>query len=119
MNLNEIMTAVKYNLPVVIVIVNNGVLGMVRQWQTIFYEKRYSFTTLDGELNYTKLAEAFGANCYNVVDPSLVEDTIKQAIADRRPTIVNCIIHRDDKVYPMVAPGAPINDLIMGDEDPE
>ena len=115
MNLNEIMTAVKYKLPVVIVIVNNGVLGMVRQWQTMFYDKRYSFTTVDDELNYTKLAEAFGAGCYNVTDPDLVESTIKQAIADRRPTIVNCIIDRDDKVFPMVAPGAPIDDLIMGE----
>jgi acetolactate synthase-1/2/3 large subunit len=117
MNLNEIMTAVKYKLPVVIVVINNGVLGMVRQWQTIFYDKRYSFTTLDSELNYTKLAEAFGAVCYEVTDASEVESTIVKAIAGKRTTIVNCIIHEDAMVYPMVAPGAAIDDLIMGDEE--
>lgn len=113
MNLNEILTAVRYKLPVVIVVINNGVLGMVRQWQTLFYDERYSFTTLNQDLDYVKLAEAFGAVGFNVTEPDTVEETLKKALEINGPVIVNCVIHKDDKVYPMVDPGAPISNLRM------
>ncbi|PKM52320.1 MAG: acetolactate synthase, large subunit, biosynthetic type [Firmicutes bacterium HGW-Firmicutes-7] len=112
MNLNEILTAVRYNLPIVVVVINNNVLGMVRQWQTIFYEERYAYTTLNPDLDYVKLAEAFGAVGMNVTEVDQVEDALKTALGLGRPVIVNCVINKDEKVYPMVAPGAGIDELI-------
>jgi acetolactate synthase-1/2/3 large subunit len=112
MNLNEIITAVRYNLPLIVVVINNSVLGMVRQWQTLFYEERYSYTTLNPDLDYIKLAEAFGATGFNVTSVSDVEDTLKKALEINGPVIVNCVVDKDDKVFPMVAPGAPIDELI-------
>lgn len=112
MNLNEILTAVRYNIPIVVLVINNSVLGMVRQWQTLFYEERYSFTTLNDDLDYVKLAEAFGAVGMNLTDVDQVEDTLTKALSLGKPVIVNCVVDKDDKVYPMVAPGAAIDDII-------
>lgn len=112
MNLNEILTAVRYNIPIVVLILNNNVLGMVRQWQTLFYQERYSYTTLNPDLDYVKLAEAFGAVGMNLTEVDKVEDTLKKALSLGKPVIVNCVIDKDDKVYPMVAPGAAIDDII-------
>jgi len=113
MNLNEILTAVRYHLPIVVLVINNNVLGMVRQWQTLFYDQRYSFTTLNPDLNYVKLAEAFGAVGMDLTEIGQVEDTLKKALSLGKPVIVNCVVDKDDKVYPMVAPGAAIDDIIM------
>ena len=113
MNLNEIITAVRYNIPIKVVVVNNNVLGMVRQWQTLFYDERYSFTTLNPDIDYVKLAEAFGATGFNVTDVKELDDTLRKALEIKGPVIVNCLVDKDDKVLPMVAPGAPIDDLIM------
>lgn len=112
MNLNEIITAVRYNIPIKVVIINNNVLGMVRQWQSLFYEERYSYTTLNPDLDYIKLAEAFGATGFNVTKAEEVESTLKKALEIDGPVIINCVVDKDDKVFPMVAPGAPIDDLI-------
>jgi len=111
MNLNEMITASRYNLPIKVLVINNSVLGMVRQWQTIFYDNRYSFTTLS-DINYNALAEAFGATCITIDKKEEVEAKLRLAIATKGPVIINCIIDKDEMVYPMVAPGAPIDDLI-------
>lgn len=112
MNLNEILTAVRYNIPVIVLVINNHVLGMVRQWQTLFYDKRYSFTTLNPDLDYVKLAEAFGAEGINLTEASKVEETLKYALELKKPVIINCMVDKDDKVYPMVAPGASIDEVM-------
>ena len=112
MNLNEIITAVRYNLPVVFLVINNHVLGMVRQWQTLFYDQRYSYTTLDPELDYVKLADAFGAKGVNLTQKEDVEKTLKEALDYNGPVLINCVVDKDDMVYPMVAPGAAISDII-------
>lgn len=113
MNLNELATAVEYNLPVIVVIMNNHALGMVRQWQNLFYDARYSQTTLDRATDFVKLAEAFGAVGYNLTKKDQVEETLRKAMAQNRPVVINCEIDRDLKVYPMVPPGAPIEDVIL------
>lgn len=115
MNLNELATAVEYDLPLIVVVINNHALGMVRQWQTLFYDQRYSHTTLDGGMDYVKLAEAFGMKGYNVRDKEDVEEVFAKALAHKGPVLINCEIHEDDKVYPMVAPGKSIDNLIMED----
>ncbi len=113
MNCNELATAVKYKLPVIIALMNNGVLGMVRQWQTMFYDKRYSQTTIEGETDYVKLAEAFGAVGINVTKPEQVEDAIKEALKSKdRPVVINFVIDKDERVLPIVPPGAGIDELI-------
>lgn len=113
MNMNELATAVEYNLPVIVVIMNNHALGMVRQWQNLFYDGRYSQTTLDRSTDFVKLAEALGAVGYNLTQKADVEETIKKAMAQNRPVVINCEIDRDLKVYPIVPPGAPIDEVIM------
>ncbi len=112
MNCNELATAVEYKLPIVIVIMNNRVLGMVRQWQSLFYDERYSQTCLDRCTDFVKLAEAYGAAGVNVTRPEEVEDAIKSALIANGPVVINCEIDKDEKVYPIVPPGAPINELI-------
>ncbi|MDE7061778.1 MAG: acetolactate synthase large subunit, partial [Lachnospiraceae bacterium] len=106
MNLNELATAVHNDLPLVEIIVNNHVLGMVRQWQTLFYEKRYSATVLDDGMDYVKLAEAMGAVGYRATNREEFADALKQALAGGRTAVIDCVIDSDDKVWPMVAPGA-------------
>jgi acetolactate synthase-1/2/3 large subunit len=86
---------------------------MVRQWQTLFYDERYSFTTLNQDLDYVKLAESMGAVGFNITDKDQVEDVLKKAIEETKPVIINCVIDKDDKVFPMVAPGKPIEDVIV------
>lgn len=111
MNLNEMITAARFKLPIKVVVINNRVLGMVRQWQTIFYDNRYSFTHLD-DINYDALAEAFGVSCVNIDKKEDVESKLKMAMEMEGPVIVNVHIDKDEMVFPMVAPGAPIDDLI-------
>jgi len=111
MNLNEMITAARYDLPIKVLVINNSVLGMVRQWQTIFYDERYSFTHL-GDINYDALALAFGCKNFNITTKADLEPTMKEALETPGPVIINVVIDKDEMVYPMVAPGAPIDDLI-------
>lgn len=109
MNMNELATAVRQKLPLIEIIINNHVLGMVRQWQDLFYEKRYSATVLDDGVDFVKLAEAMGAAAYRVTDREGFKAALKAAIASERPVVIDCIVDSDDKVWPMVAPGADIS----------
>ncbi len=110
MNMNEIATATRYNIPVVEVIINNHVLGMVRQWQTLYYGKRYSQTVLNDSVDYVKIAEAMGAKAYRVTQKEELASVLKEAISLNIPVVIDCQIGCDDKVFPMVSPGAPIAD---------
>lgn len=116
MNMNEIATAVREKLPLIEIIVNNHVLGMVRQWQDLFYGKRYSATVLDDGMDYVKLAEAMGAKGYRASSREEFETALKSALGDEVPAVIDCIIGSDDKVWPMVAPGAPISEA-FAEED--
>lgn len=116
MNFNELITAVKYNLPIIVVVINNHALGMVRQWQSMFYDKRYSFTTLQDDLNYVKLADAIGLKGYDARSREEFDDVFTKALDHDGPVLINCEIHPDDKVFPMVAPGASIDKLIMDEQ---
>lgn len=110
MNMNEIATATRYNIPIIEVVFNNHALGMVRQWQTLFYGKRYSNTILEDKVDYCKVSEAMGAKTIRVTKKEEVDDAIKTAIAANEPVVIEVIIDHDDKVWPMVAPGAPIEE---------
>lgn len=110
MNMNEMATASREKLPIIEIIVNNHVLGMVRQWQTLFYEQRYSATVLDDGVDYVKLAEAMGAKGYRVTTRDEYSLALSEALRSDVPVLIDCIIDSDDKVWPMVAPGAPINE---------
>ncbi len=113
MNCNELATAVEYKLPIIIALLNNGVLGMVRQWQDLFYGGRYSETTIERGTDFVALARAYGAEGINVTKPEEVEPAIEKALASRdRPVLINFVIDKDEKVLPIVPPGAPISDLI-------
>ena len=113
MNLNELCTSVKYNLPVVTIIFNNQVLGMVRQWQTQFYGKRYSSTTLERATDYVALAEAFGAVGYRATTLEELQEALAKAFATNRPCVIDAVIDRDEKVLPMIPAGKTIDEIIM------
>ena len=110
MNMNEIATATRYNIPVIQVVVNNHVLGMVRQWQTLFYGKRYSQTVLNDAVDFVKIAEAMGARAYKVTKKEELEPVLREAMELNIPVVIDCQISCDDKVFPMVSPGSPIAD---------
>lgn len=113
MNLNEGCTAVSYNLPIITVIFNNQVLGMVRQWQTSFYGKRYSNTDPERKTDFVKMAEAFGAKGYRAETPAEFADVLAQAMKNDGPSWIDCRIGKDEKVLPMIPGGGDINDIIM------
>jgi acetolactate synthase-1/2/3 large subunit len=113
MNFNELLTISKYNLPVCVIVANNAVLGMVRQWQTAFYEKRYSQTILDSVLNYEYLAKAFGVDYYEAKTRDEYKKAITSVVKNRKPAIINAIVEIDEKVLPMVAPGKPIDEIML------
>ena len=113
MNCNELATAVRYNIPIIVVVLNNQVLGMVRQWQELFYDKRFSQTTLDRATDIVKLAEAFGATGFNITKNEEIEETLKKAMAIKGPVVINCEIDRDEMVLPILPPGEEIQNLIM------
>ena len=113
MNCNELGTLAKFNIPVVIVLLNNHTLGMVRQWQTLFYEKRYAATTLDHPIDWVKLAEAFGVKGMRLSATEEIEPALREALSANGPVLIDCEIPIDDKAFPMVAPGAPIEDVIL------
>ena len=110
MNMNELATASRYNIPIIQVVINNHVLGMVRQWQTLFYGGRYSQTVLDDSVDFCKVAEGLGCAAIKVTKKEEVAPAMEKAIALKKPVLINCIIPRDDKVFPMVPAGAPITD---------
>ena len=116
MNMNEIATAARYNIPVIQVVINNHVLGMVRQWQTLFYGQRYSNTTLNDQVDFVKLAEAMGAKGIRVTKKEDVAPAIREAISLNAPVVIDCQIDSDDKVFPMVAPGAAISDAFSQED---
>lgn len=116
MNMNEIATATRYNIPIIQLVINNHVLGMVRQWQTLFYGKRYSNTTLNDSVDFVKLAEAMGAKAYRITKMEEVEPVLKEAISLNIPVVIDCQIGSDDKVFPMVAPGAPISEAFEAED---
>lgn len=116
MNMNEIATATRYNIPIIQMVFNNHVLGMVRQWQNLFYGQRYSYTTLNDCVDFVKLAEAMGARAYRVTKKEEVEPVLKEAIALNIPVVIDFQIESDDKVWPMIAPGGG-NDEVFSEED--
>ena len=115
MNMQELATASRYNIPIIQVVINNHVLGMVRQWQTLFYGKRYSQTVLNDKVDFCKVAEGLGCAAIRVTTKEEVEPAIRRAIDLKAPVLIECIIPEDDKVFPMVPAGAPISEVF--DED--
>lgn len=112
MNLNELCTTVTYQIPVITVIMNNQVLGMVRQWQRMFYEDRFSSTTLERKTDYVKLAEAFGATGFRCTTPQELREALAKALAHKGPTVIDCVVDRDERVLPMIAAGEDIRNII-------
>ncbi|MCR5742357.1 MAG: biosynthetic-type acetolactate synthase large subunit [Lachnospiraceae bacterium] len=115
MNMNEIATATRYNIPIIEIVINNHVLGMVRQWQTLFYGQRYSNTVLNDQVDFCGICDAMGAKTFKVTKKEEFEPAVREAIKLNIPCVIECVIDPDDKVFPMVAPGAPIADAF--DED--
>ncbi|MCM1540341.1 MAG: biosynthetic-type acetolactate synthase large subunit [Blautia sp.] len=116
MNMNELATASRYNIPIIQVVINNHVLGMVRQWQTLFYGKRYSQTVLNDKVDFCKVAEALGCAAIRVTTKEEMEPAIRKAIDLKAPVLIECMIPEDDKVFPMVPAGAPIAEVFDGDD---
>jgi acetolactate synthase-1/2/3 large subunit len=113
MNIQEMMTAVSHHLPVKIAILNNGYLGMVRQWQELFYDKRYSSTNMDAAPDFVKLAEAYGAVGLRATRPEEVEGVIREALATPKTVMIDFVVEREENVYPMVPAGSPITNMIL------
>ena len=113
MNLNEACTAVSYNVPVITIIMNNTVLGMVRQWQTSFYGKRYSSTDPHRKTDYVKLADGFGLKGYHCENMKQFEAALNEALALNAPAWIECVIDKDEKVLPMIPSGGTIDDIMM------
>ena len=118
MNMNEIATATRYNIPIIQIVINNHVLGMVRQWQTLFYGKRYSNTVLNDSVDFVKIAEGLGAKAYKVTTVDEFEKALKEAIELNIPCVLDCQIGEDDKVFPMVPAAQPISEA-FSEEDLE
>lgn len=116
MDCNEFATAVNFKLPVKVIVMNNNALGMVRQWQSLFYECRYAETTLNRATDFVKLAEAFGGTGFRVEKPEELQEVLEKALATDGPVIIDYKIDSDDMVFPMVAPGAPINEIISKED---
>ena len=115
MNMNELATASRYNIPIIQVIINNHVLGMVRQWQTLFYDHRYSQTVLNDKVDFCKVSEGLGCTAIRVTKKEEFAPALEKAIAMQAPVVIECVIPEDDKVFPMVPAGAPISEAF--DED--
>ena len=111
MNMNELATASRYQIPIIEVVINNHVLGMVRQWQTLFYEKRYSQTILDDGVDFCMVAKGLGCEAIRVTRKEEIGDAVARAIEMNKPVLIECVIPKDDKVFPMVPAGAPISEV--------
>ncbi|WP_347994999.1 biosynthetic-type acetolactate synthase large subunit [uncultured Eubacterium sp.] len=116
MNMNEIATATRYNIPIIQIVINNHVLGMVRQWQTLFYGKRYSNTVLDDQVDFVKISEGMGAKAYKCTTIDEFKDALKESIELNIPCVIDCQIDSDDKVFPMVPANTPISEA-FSEED--
>lgn len=114
MNLIELATAAEYQIPIIEIVINNQVLGMVRQWQTLYYGKRYSATVLSKKVDYCKVAEGLGCRALRVTRKEEVEPALNKAIQEQVPYVLDCVIDEDDKVFPMVSPGTSITDAFDG-----
>ncbi len=113
MNIQELATAVQFNLPVKVVILNNGFLGMVRQWQELFYEKRYTWTPMHYAPDFVRLAEAYGAAGYRIIREEEVDNILKEAFNNNRPTFIDVHVDPEENVYPMVPAGASLRDMLL------
>ena len=113
MNIQEMATAEQYNLPVKIVILNNRYLGMVRQWQELFYDKRYSGTGMEHAPDFVKLAEAYGALGLRATKPEEVEPVLRKGLSSPKTVIMDFVVEREECVYPMVPAGAPITEMLL------
>ena len=116
MNMNELATASRYNIPIIQVVINNHVLGMVRQWQTLFYDHRYSQTILEDKVDFCKVSEGLGCKAIRVTKKEEVAPALEEALAAGGPVVIECVIPKDDKVFPMVAPGGAISEAFDGDD---
>nr|MCR5715645.1 acetolactate synthase large subunit [Lachnospiraceae bacterium] len=115
MNMNELATASRYNIPIIQIVINNHVLGMVRQWQTLYYGKRYSYTVLQDKVDFCKVAEGLGCMAIRVSTKEEVAPAIEKALQANGPVLIDCMIPEDDKVFPMVSPGTANSEVF--DED--
>lgn len=116
MNMNELATASRYQIPIIQIIINNHVLGMVRQWQTLFYEKRYSQTVLTDQVDFVKVAEGLGCKAIRVTKKEEVAPALEEALKAGGPVVLDCVIAEDDKVFPMVSPGTSISEVFDADD---
>ncbi|MBO5094298.1 MAG: biosynthetic-type acetolactate synthase large subunit [Lachnospiraceae bacterium] len=116
MNMNELATASRYNIPIIQVVINNHVLGMVRQWQTLFYDHRYSQTVLEDKVDFCKVSEGLGCKAIRVTKKEEVAPALEEALSAGGPVVIECVIPKDDKVFPMVAPGGAISEAFDGDD---
>ncbi len=120
MNIQELATLYKHQLPVVVAILNNGVLGMVRQWQEMFSAKRYSEIYLaDSNPDFAKLAEAYGIDGYNVFDRETAAEVVPRVLAKGKPAVINFFVYEAEKVFPMIPAGAGVDEMIVGDQEPD
>jgi acetolactate synthase-1/2/3 large subunit len=118
MNIQELATIYKHQLPIVIAITNNGMLGMVRQWQEMFHAARYSEVYLaDSNPDFAKLAEAYGIEGHNVFDRETAAALIPRAMAAKKPVLINFVVYESEKVFPMVPAGAGVDEMILGDQE--
>ena len=112
MNLNELATVCSYHLPIVVVVLNNTVLGMVRQWQKLFYGRRFSQTDPHRKTDFCELAKAFGVRGLRIQNDSQAENVLKEAFASKEPVVIDCMISPDENVLPMIPPGKTVDDMI-------
>jgi acetolactate synthase-1/2/3 large subunit len=120
MNIQELATLYKHQLPVVLAILNNGVLGMVRQWQEMFSAERYSEIYLaDSNPDFAKLAEAYGLDGYNVFDRETAARVVPEVLAKGKPAVINFFVYEAEKVFPMIPAGAGVDEMIVGDQEPD
>jgi len=116
MNIQELATAVNNKIDITIALINNSYLGMVRQWQDIFYDKRYSHTAMDSSPDFVKVAEAYGAKGLRAADEKEATAAIEQAFTEKGPVLIDFVVDPEENVYPMVAPNRPINEIIVGSD---
>jgi acetolactate synthase I/II/III large subunit len=120
MNIQELATIYKHQLPIVIAILNNGMLGMVRQWQEMFHAERYSEVYLaDSNPDFAKLAEAYGIEGHNVFDRETAATVVAAAVEAKKPVLINFVVYESEKVFPMIPAGAGIDEMVIGDQEPD
>lgn len=112
MNSTELATVARYKIPIIQLVLNNRVLGMVRQWQNLFFEERYSYTSFGSEVDFIKLAEAYGIKAMKIHKNDEAEEVLSRALEMEGPVLVECVVHPDEKVYPIVPAGAAIDEII-------